>query len=58
MNFKKPPAGGGARGWTRNIPEIAHNWHVFIFIFGRETKEKVEKTVPWWVSRKKYMSSS
>ena len=38
--------------------EIAPNWHVFIFIFDQEIKEKVEKTVPWWVSYKKNMRSS
>ena len=38
--------------------EIATNCHAFIFIFGREIKEKVEETVPWWVSYKKNMRSS
>ena len=32
INFKKPPAGGGARAESNIVP----NRHVFIFIFGRE----------------------
>ena len=27
--------------------EMALNWHVIIFIFGREIKEKLKETVPW-----------
>ena len=38
--------------------KISPNWHVFILNFGREIKEKVEKTVTWWVSCKKYMRYS
>ena len=38
--------------------KIFPNWHVFISIFVQKTEEKVENTVPWWVSCKKYMCSS
>ena len=45
LNFEKPPAGGGARGWIQNSPESARLRFQFYFF-------------PWWVSFNKYMCSS
>ena len=54
MNFQKPPAGGGVCVWIRS----SLNWRVLINISGLEIEERVDNTLPWWVSCKKYMRSS